>query len=410
MKNLPIYLLGMLLTAYLMVMYTAPAFFIVFLGLAAVLVFELLLTLYLRRSISLSVDPPGKLSHCHEMIPVTLHIHNRGLFPVNHLRIRVLYRNRLVETPAKQWLCTYVDGHCHAQVTFHIESDYCGIIRVAADRLWVGSYLRIFGFTKRCDPVMDIPVFPKLFPLNFEISAKIRDFIGESDTYSKEKSGDDPSEVFDIREFRPGDRMQRIHWKLTARLDDFMVKEFSRPVGYPVVVFFNFSRLDGAGSTKTSTQPVPNGRSGRRQKQAGAQKASRPAPASDNREAARGAADHAGLLAAMSGVIEAGLSISAALAREKCWHYIAWCREDMTIERYAIESEEDVYQFTGRLLYAHPHLAIRDTREFYGREWGFDSFCTFLSVNTNMTIEKDGEIYEEKGLDRDTLSGKNFIL
>ena len=112
----------------------------------------------------------------------------------------------------------------------------------------------------------------------------------------------------------------------------------------------------------------------------------------------------------MSGVIEAGLSISAALAREKCWHYIAWCREDMTIERYAIESEEDVYQFTGRLLYAHPHLAIRDTREFYGREWGFDSFCTFLSVNTNMTIEKDGEIYEEKGLDRDTLSGKNFIL
>ena len=102
--------------------------------------------------------------------------------------------------------------------------------------------------------------------------------------------------------------------------------------------------------------------------------------------------------------------VSAGLARAKCWHYIAWCRQDMTIERHAIESEEDVYACMGRLLYAHAHLPIADARHFYGQTWGFESFCTFLSVNTDLTIEKDGEIYEQKGLDRDTLSGKNFIL
>ncbi len=364
MKNLPVYLFGILLTVYIMIMYTTPVFFIVFLGLIAVLVFELLTTLYMRQMIGISVEGPGKLVHCKEMIPIIIHIHNRSFLPLNHLRVRIWYQNNMGESRAKQWLCTYADGRCSAAVTFYVESNYCGIIHVHIDKLYIGGYLRIFGFTKKCGFDLDIPVFPELFPVNFEISSKIRDFIGESDTYSKEKSGDDPSEVFDIREFRPGDRMQRIHWKLTARLDEFMVKEFSRPVGYPVVVFFNFSQIK-----KDETQ-----------------------------------------LCAMSMVIEAGLSVSVGLARAHCWHYIAWCKTDMSIERCAVESEEDVYHFMGRLLYAHPHVPLKNPGELYGREWGFDSFCTFLSINSNMTIEKDGEIYEEKGLDRDTLSGKNFIL
>lgn len=364
MRNLPVYLLGMLLIVYIMIMYTTQAFFWIFIVCCAVLVFELLQTLYMRHYVSVTMEGPEKLVHCFDMIPVTIHIHNHGFLPLTHLRIRVWYSNTFGCDRQKQWICAYADGRCDASVTVHVTSDYCGVLRVQTDKLYIGGYLRLFGFTKKCGLNLDVPVFPKLFDVSFEISSKIRDFIGESDTYSKEKSGDDPSEVFDIREFRPGDRMQRIHWKLTARLDDFMVKEFSRPVGYPVVVFFNFSRTD--------TQPAQ--------------------------------------LYAMSRVIEAGLSISAGLAAAHCWHYIAWCAKDMAIERCAIESEEDVYSFMGRLLYAHPHLPLKNPRELYGRKWGFDSFCTFLSINSNMTIEKDGEIYEEKGLDRDTLSGKNFIL
>ena len=46
-----------------------------------------------------------------------------------------------------------------------------------------------------------------------------------------DKSGDDPSEVFDIREYRQGDRLSRIHWKMTAKEEELMVKEYSRPLG-----------------------------------------------------------------------------------------------------------------------------------------------------------------------------------
>lgn len=35
-----------------------------------------------------------------------------------------------------------------------------------------------------------------------------------------------PPEVSEIREYRPGDRMHNIHWKLSAKRDEIMVYEF----------------------------------------------------------------------------------------------------------------------------------------------------------------------------------------
>ncbi len=375
MKNLPLYLLGMLLCIYIMVMYTEPAFFIVVLVMAVILILDLLLAIYLRSSLEISGEMSGNFIHHSEVIPITIHIHNKSFLPVSHLRIRISYSNKMGGISRKQWICTYADARAHARVTVNLASECCGVLRIHMEKFRAAGPFKLFAFSVKVGHTLEIPVFPYIFPVNFEISTKIRDFIGESDTYSKSKSGDDPSEVFDVRSFRQGDRISRIHWKLTARADEIMVKEFSRPVGYPVVLFFNFSQPSREGLSKAQV---------RRQE--------------------------AEILRAMTDVIEAGLSMSAGLARAQCWHYIAWCREDMTIERHAIESEEDVYEHMGRLLYAHPHIKISDPRAFYSRTWGADSFCTFLSVNTNMTIEKDGEIYEERGLDRDTLSGENFIL
>ena len=40
-----------------------------------------------------------------------------------------------------------------------------------------------------------------------------------------EKKGNVSSNVTDVREYRPGDRLQKIHWKLSSKIDKLMVKE-----------------------------------------------------------------------------------------------------------------------------------------------------------------------------------------
>ena len=57
-------------------------------------------------------------------------------------------------------------------------------------------------------------------------------------SYDQNKKGRDESEVFDLREFRRGDAMRTVHWKLSARFDDLVVREASRPVDSRTILVF----------------------------------------------------------------------------------------------------------------------------------------------------------------------------
>ena len=47
----------------------------------------------------------------------------------------------------------------------------------------------------------------------------------ESFRYSGSRPGDDPGETFDIREYREGDSIRQIHWKLTGKMDRLIIRE-----------------------------------------------------------------------------------------------------------------------------------------------------------------------------------------
>jgi hypothetical protein len=58
----------------------------------------------------------------------------------------------------------------------------------------------------------------------------------ESEVFSKVKAGDDSSEVFDIREYQEGDRLNRVHWKLSSKNEETYVKEYSLPISNSIVI------------------------------------------------------------------------------------------------------------------------------------------------------------------------------
>ena len=47
---------------------------------------------------------------------------------------------------------------------------------------------------------------------------------------SQTKPGDDPTELFALRDWREGDRLSRIHWKLSQKLGRPLVKELGLPL------------------------------------------------------------------------------------------------------------------------------------------------------------------------------------
>ncbi len=75
-------------------------------------------------------------------------------------------------------------------------------------------------------------VLPDLFPV--ELSP--HDFWRDSDRYSAQHAGSDPSETFRIREYVPGDPVRQIHWKLSEKLDKPLVRDFGLPLGERVLL------------------------------------------------------------------------------------------------------------------------------------------------------------------------------
>jgi hypothetical protein len=71
----------------------------------------------------------------------------------------------------------------------------------------------------------------------------------ENDGRMQVVKGDDPSELFDIREYQQGDRVTRIHWKLSERTGRLMVKEFGRVLAGDALIMLdlNCTGRGGAG-------------------------------------------------------------------------------------------------------------------------------------------------------------------
>lgn len=67
---------------------------------------------------------------------------------------------------------------------------------------------------------------------------------GEGDSYSPKKPGDDPSELFGLREYREGDKLSRVHWKLSQKTGQTLVREFGLPVTDHILFLLE---LNGSG-------------------------------------------------------------------------------------------------------------------------------------------------------------------
>ena len=51
--------------------------------------------------------------------------------------------------------------------------------------------------------------------------------------------GNDFSEIYSLRGYEPGDDVKRIHWKLTEKTDEVLVREGSRPQEDEVLLYWD---------------------------------------------------------------------------------------------------------------------------------------------------------------------------
>ena len=150
--------------------------------------------------------------------------------PGGRARVRLTVHNRLTgETQTEKFFFTA--GPVPLTISHRLTSNTCGELRCTLSKGRVCDYLGLFSFPLRLpkNSVQTVVFYPTVYQPRLSMTTAVLPD-GEVERYSATRPGSDPSELFALREYRDGDKLSQIHWKLSQKTDQLLVREYSLPI------------------------------------------------------------------------------------------------------------------------------------------------------------------------------------
>lgn len=174
---------------------------------------------------------------------VLIDVESKSLMPCMKIRYRIACHSRRGKLAARQWY----SGDPVARGTASFRTMLCvsaaGSYTVTLEKIRIYDWTGLFHRTLRVKKSASFQVLPEVAQVGLRLSERLRNFYGDSDVYDDFRAGEDAGEIFDVREFRAGDKIQSIHWKLSAKSEELIVREDSQPRACPVVLILDDSGL-----------------------------------------------------------------------------------------------------------------------------------------------------------------------
>lgn len=336
------YFILLIYTLYMFVLYESIAGIILF-GMEIGIPFIFLILLWLQYSkVTVKLNVPVTVAEKGSNIQGEILIKNDSIFPVNKIALCLVMKHRLTNKKEKVWIKSFVEGKGEQTLSCYFQSESGGLLDISFDIVRLYDNLGIFFHRLKVVEWKEILIYPNIYDTNATVSEYVRRFPVESDVYDKYHKGDDSSEVYQVREYQNGDKIQSIHWKLSARTGECMIKDYSLPIGCAVILLIDWSKKET--------------------------------------------------------FLETAASICFALIKARCSHYVAWF-DTITgdIVRKEIQTEEDGYDFIRLILQTEECKEDYSLLNLYQERFSGETFAVSivlakdfcLSVNTKFIFKFD---------------------
>jgi uncharacterized protein (DUF58 family) len=334
LRNLIKYLVALTAVGLLSILYNTYYMGILFLTIAAIpfVLFAILSYIYGKLKVDLvSVIHVAKKG---DVVPILVLIDNPTRFPIARMRLDLTYKNAYSTQSYKKNFVVSVDANTKTSVICNLYSEYAGNLEITLNRIRIYDYLKIFSLSRKKNAGLTVAVLPVYYELPHDLYTDLHSGVVESDYYSSVKSGDDPSEVFAIREYREGDRQQRIHWKLSRKQNQLMIKEFSDPLNCSILLFVDLC--------------IP---------------------------------DEVNRMVFMDSILECALSLSYSFLLAGQMHYFSWYNEKQgTCHRIRIAQEKDLFEAVDGLLHVLPYSSAIEALLAYESEHSKEQYTELIYV------------------------------
>lgn len=181
-----------------------------------------------------------------ESVPLTVEVTNRKILPISHLEVedsvpaalQVQSQRMRFQRKGRERLHLLFSLAWYEQVVRHytVTATRRGCYRLGPAMVSAGDP---FGWVERS---MEVPpsdlllVYPRILPLE-EVGLPVRRPFG--DLSSRDRLFADPLRFAGVREYRPGDPLNQVHWKASAAAGRLQVKQLDPSASLGLAVFLN---------------------------------------------------------------------------------------------------------------------------------------------------------------------------
>lgn len=154
---------------------------------------------------------------------VHLNLHNPIWLGIMNATLNVKVSNLFYGTDREHEMRIPIRAKKGQMITYPVTVSQCGMIEFRLQSVVLEDFLGVAAFRREGFTPYVAVVLPNR---EAEVESELDGYtLGMEEVEESTRKGSDFSEVQDVREYQPGDKMQNIHWKLSVKKDILMVKE-----------------------------------------------------------------------------------------------------------------------------------------------------------------------------------------
>lgn len=178
-----------------------------------------------KKNLELSLVTTGAI-YKNETGQIIIEAKNKSFLPFAKIKVNLFVNNELTGKRENQEIIFALKGKGFEQIPIDITSEHCGRILVQIKQAIFYDFFGIVSIKKQFDVNSNLYVLPNQFPIVINVH---KSFVKSDEKVLQTvmNKGNINQEIVDIREYLPQDNIRHIHWNLTGKFNELIIKEIS---------------------------------------------------------------------------------------------------------------------------------------------------------------------------------------
>ncbi|HOV27027.1 MAG TPA: DUF58 domain-containing protein [Pseudobacteroides sp.] len=173
-----------------------------------------------------------------DIVNFNLSIHNEDFFLYPYIRINFCGADTIFKDQFQSKSLSLLPFR-DKKYSFELECNYRGNYEIGIKSVQFEDFFGLFRLTYKNTETKYITVYPKIvFLERFDLKTN---YMSETKSVLNDRF-EDMTTVSDLRKYAYGDSLKKIHWKLTAKTQNLMVKNFQSTTQTSCVVFLDLQK------------------------------------------------------------------------------------------------------------------------------------------------------------------------